>query len=385
VRSALTLLQFAILIGIAVLAITVARQLQFSVQAMLRVPADQILLVNWGCEEAFKDEVRKLPGVRAVACSTRHMLNDSSVESRNGNTLTFRESSVDYGFLELYGEDPLAGRFFQRGFGNDAVALDAAADVRPNVVINESALHTLGYQRPAEAIGTAMKWAFTPAMWTKSNMVHTGVAPSTIIGVVPDFSLDGARERIPAQVYVVDPQQHDTLSVRLDGSRIPESLVEIDRLSHALRTSHRISRMFLSQQLEESYRDVMREEQICRLSAGLALVLGCIGLFGLAALGTQRRLKEIGVRKALGAGSADVVRLLVWRLVKPAVYANLLAWPLAFWIARDWLESFAYHVDPALWTFVTAGAAAIVVAAIAVLAQALLAARARPVIALRYE
>jgi len=117
----------------------------------------------------------------------------------------------------------------------------------------------------------------------------------------------------------------------------------------------------------------------------LALFLACIGLFGLAAFATERRTKEIGIRKAMGANSSDIVRLFAWEFSKPVLWANLLAWPIAYYCANRWLNGFAYHVDLKLWMFLAAGGIALAIALITVSGHAFLAARAKPVTALRYE
>ena len=116
-----------------------------------------------------------------------------------------------------------------------------------------------------------------------------------------------------------------------------------------------------------------------------AIVIACLGLFGLAAFTTERRTKEIGVRKAMGASSGDILKLLLWEFTKPVLWANLIAWPAAWFILNWWLSSFAYRVDIAPWTFAAAGAGALVIALATVLVHALSVARSKPVAALRYE
>ena len=117
----------------------------------------------------------------------------------------------------------------------------------------------------------------------------------------------------------------------------------------------------------------------------LAVVIACLGLFGLAAFTAERRTKEIGIRKVLGARTQDIVRLLAWQFSKPVIIANLIAWPIAWWVMRRWLGGFVYHIALEPWMFLAATAAAVLVAWATVGGQALLVARARPVKALRYE
>jgi putative ABC transport system permease protein len=119
--------------------------------------------------------------------------------------------------------------------------------------------------------------------------------------------------------------------------------------------------------------------------AGLAVIIACLGLFALAAFVTERRTKEIGVRKAMGASAADVVGLLLWQFTQPVLWANLIAWPAAFWVMDFWLHGFAYRVDLPAWLFLAATAAAALIAWITVSFQSWMAARAKPALALRYE
>ena len=117
----------------------------------------------------------------------------------------------------------------------------------------------------------------------------------------------------------------------------------------------------------------------------VALFLSCLGLFGLAAFVAERRTKEIGVRKAMGASSADVVRLLLWQFSQPVLWANLAAWPAAFFVMDWWLHGFAYRVGQPIWLFLAASVAAALIAWATVSFQSLMAARAKPATALRYE
>jgi putative ABC transport system permease protein len=117
----------------------------------------------------------------------------------------------------------------------------------------------------------------------------------------------------------------------------------------------------------------------------VALFIACLGLFGLSAFTAERRTKEIGIRKALGAGRGEMVRMLLWQFTRPVLWANLLAWPAGYFVMSRWLHSFAYRIDLAVWMFVVAGGVAISIAWLTVSLHAFAVARARPVEALRYE
>jgi putative ABC transport system permease protein len=378
VRSGLVILQCAMLIGIILMTATIYRQTRFALNDTLRVPTDQILWVTGACDEAIQHQIQALPGVRAAACSAPNHQSHVSVHKIDGTQLAFARTWVDFGYLELYGMRPLAGRFFENSYGTDSVSPDAPASFQPNVVINETALQQLGFQRPADAVGEKI-------FWIRGADLRAPPLPSIIIGVAPDFSATASRAKIDPVIYLVDRSTLDTLNVNLEGGKIPETLASIDRIWKELNESRPISRVFLNEVMQLQYIDVIRQGVIFAVFSGLALFLACIGLFGLAAFATERRTKEIGIRKAMGADSSDIVWLFAWEFSKPVLWANLLAWPIAYYCANRWLKGFAYHVDLELWMFLAAGGIALVIALFTVGGHAFLAARAKPVSALRYE
>jgi putative ABC transport system permease protein len=377
VRSALVILQFAMVIGILLMTATIYRQTRFALTDTLRVPTDQILVVNRACDDAFKHQIRSLSGVRAAACNAPGNSSHVLVRRTDGTDLAFSRAFVDFAYLELYGLRPLAGRFFEESFGGDFVSPGAPATFQPNVVINDTARRQLGFQTSAEAVGKTVVWA------RGANL--TAPLPSTIIGVTPDFSVAASRAKIDPEIYHVDSSMLDTLNVKLDGHRIPETIASIDRLWKDRNASRPISRVFLDQLMQQRSMDVIRQGVIFAVFSVLALFVACIGLFGLAAFATERRTKEIGIRKAMGANSSDIVRLFAWEFSKPVLWANLFAWPIAYYCVTRWLNGFAYHVDLELWMFLAAGGIALVIALLTVSNHAFLAARAKPVTALRYE
>jgi putative ABC transport system permease protein len=146
-----------------------------------------------------------------------------------------------------------------------------------------------------------------------------------------------------------------------------------------------IQRQFIDDRLEKLYRDVTRQGHIFAGFALVAVLIACLGLFGLAAFTAERRTKEIGIRKAMGADTADILKLLVWEFVKPVLLANALAWPLAYVAMAHWLDGFAYRIELDPLFFVGAGLIALVIACSVTLFHAFQVARSRPVLALRYE
>ena len=389
VRQVLVVAQFAILIGLIVMTATIYRQTQFALNEALRMDTSQAIFLGEPCRSAFAQEAATLHGVKAKSCASFGAMtfgeNPTFALMPDRSKRTVDEAVVDVGFFELHGLKPLAGRFFSKDRGED-MALDRPepdASLQPSVVINESAARVLGYARPADAVGKSMTWARNSALSIKTGM--PAPRASRIVGVVGDFTLGSIRDQIPPQVFDVYPARSQFVLLKLDGRTLPETLKSLQRLWNRTGHSRPADFGFESQVVQAHYNDVITQGVAIAVCSSLAILIACIGLFALAAFTTERRIKEIGVRKAMGASSVDVVRLLLWQFTKPVLWANLIAWPLAFWVMDHWLHGFAYRVDLPLWLFLTAAAAATVIAWATVAAHAWSAARTVPANALRYE
>jgi putative ABC transport system permease protein len=175
------------------------------------------------------------------------------------------------------------------------------------------------------------------------------------------------------------------LNIKLTGRDLPDTLQAIDRLWKQTGETKPITRLFLDQEVQALYLDITRQTELFTMFAGVALFIACLGLFGLSVFATERRTKEIGIRKAMGANRFDIVKLLVWQFAKPVLWANLIAWPVGWYFMNRWLHGFAYHVTLEPWIFIVSGIAALLIALATVSIHAFLVARAKPVAALRYE
>jgi putative ABC transport system permease protein len=287
----------------------------------------------------------------------------------------------------MHGIKPLAGRLFSSARGEDVVltkpVLGSYPDLQPSVVLNESGARLMGYAKPANAIGKTLNWARWSA--APNNTTVPPIRPSQIVGVVPDFTIGSIRTAIAPTIYYVDRQADRFIIAKLDGSRMPETLRSMDALWRRLGHDRPLGYAFEEQTVQNLYRDVITQGTAIAVCAGLAVFIACLGLFALAAFVTERRTKEIGVRKAMGASAADVMTLLLWQFTRPVLWANLVAWPAAFFVMNWWLHGFAYRVGLPPWLFLAASAAAAAIAWITVSFQSWMAARAKPATALRYE
>jgi putative ABC transport system permease protein len=380
--------QFAILIGLIVMTATVYRQTAFALRDSLRMDVNQVIWMSAPCRSAFTQEVAALPGVQSVACASRNAfemgMTQAKVVMPDRSVREVNQSAVDLGFFELQGIRPVAGRLFSRSHGEDMVLdrPDPGPESQPSVVLNEAALHALGYKRADEAVGKLVDW-------TRLSTALGGSAPparsSRVVGVVPDFTFASIRRRVPPSIYYVDPAGSSLLLMKLKGRAIPETLANVRQLWTETGHDGPAGYVFESAMMDDLYHDVVVQGVIIAVCAGLAIALAGIGLFSLAAFTTERRTKEIGVRKVMGARTVDIVRLLLWRFTQPVLWANLIAWPAAFWAMDRWLSGFAYRVDLPAWLFVAASATGVLIAWVTVSAHTFLVARTKPAGALRYE
>jgi len=371
-RQGLVTLQFAALSGLIVATMVIERQTRFAMGNSFRLDTDQLLFIATPCGDAFKNKVAQLPGVRGAACSREGILggveNVGLTTLPDGTHFNLYYAGMDPGLLELYGLKPLAGRLL---LPSDVPTPEAEKASRMGgarrSVINEATRRALGFSSPIDAIGHEIP---------DRNV--------EIVGVVPDFPLRSLRDPINAMAFV-PVRTFSYLAIKLDGATVGETLQAIDRAWEETGADHPILRQFYDQHVQDQYIDIVRQSNAFTAFSAAATFIACLGLFGLSAFTAEQRTKEIGVRKAMGARTSDVLRLLVWQFVKPVLLANALAWPVGYLAMRRWLESFAYHIDLAPWMFLAASVIGLSIAIATVLGHALLVARTQPVAALRYE
>jgi putative ABC transport system permease protein len=175
------------------------------------------------------------------------------------------------------------------------------------------------------------------------------------------------------------------MSIRLTGKQIPETEAAIDAVWRKLGEPMAPSHLFLDLYYRRMYFDIIQQRRVLGSLSAVAVFLSCLGLFGLSIYTAQRRIKEIGVRKVMGASTGAVMRLLLWSFSKPVFWASLIGWPVAVWIMKRWLEGFVYRVDFGWWLLPAASLLALAITLATVSVHSYLVARARPAVALRYE
>ena len=391
-RLGLAVAQFAILIGLVISALVIWRQTTFALGQGLDDGGERLVQVSQSPDcLLLRDRVRRLPGVVQAACGSLAIsigYAPTQTTVAGGRKLEIDMAPIDFGLMEMHGLRPIAGRLLSQSHPLDAVLLSGPSPSKqPSVMINATAARKLGFATPEAAVGQRLSWQRLNPQRSGRGDDILKAAPSQIVGVVPDFSLQSVRDPIGPILYYVDPLsvRRGSLAVTLTGQDVAGTLGAIAQQGRALGQKRPMTVRFYSQVAQALYADIISQTAAVAASAALAVLIACLGLFGLAVFTAERRIKEIGVRKAMGAATFDIVGLLLKAFTRPVLLANLLAWPIAWWAMSRWLSGFAYHIALSPWYFVAGGGAAPAIAMLTVLGHCIGQARAKPVHALRYE
>ena len=395
-RTALVVFQFAVSIALIICTATVytqtvyartvdlgfARENRASLAGLQRLPAKEL-------RETLRREVEALPGVQVASLSSdKPPLTDSNNDilypnaDQTGDQILVERMYVDAHFFKAYAIEPIAGRLFSEEHPGDyrVEPTDEKAGSQ-SIVINQSFVKKLGLSRPEDAIGKVM-WQMADE---KKRMART-----TIVGVVPDLYLRSLRDPITPFSYSLSRTYHTELTFVIAPGRTAETMAAVEGIWNRLAVGIPIRSSFVDEDLRAQYDNDEQRGQMFAVFAAFAVLIACLGLFGLASFSAERRTKEIGMRKVLGASVLDIVRLLVWQFSRPVLIANLIAWPIAFLLMRRWLAGFRYSIDltnPLIFLpiFGGAGLLALLIAWATTGGHAYRVARGRPGRALRYE
>lgn len=397
-RSVLVVFQFAISIGLVICTAVVYGQtvyarsldLGFSHEGKIAIPSFNSLQ-SAEQVETVRQALSKLPGVESVTLSSEvpsqdnenntgfRVLSGGEIETDAQETI-LNYHGFGYGFLEAYGIEPLVGRTFNESFGTDAIFPIPDEEDRignASVVLNVSAVQQLGFGSPDEALGKTLR----------ADVFRAGNYDLTIIGVVPDIYFRSVKFGVRASVYWMYPRSFRvaTVSYRTNDTASLIGGIESVWKQHAPQIP--LSHEFISEMLAAQYDQENRQAELFAAFSALAVLVACLGLFGLASFSAEQRTKEIGIRKVLGATVRDIVQLLVWQFSRPVLIANLIAWPTAWYFMSDWLDGFRYSLGNSyIFTVaVVAGTLALVIAWITVAGRAYRVAQTNPISALRYE
>ena len=393
VRSLLVTLQFAASIGLIVVTLVVIAQHAYSISGDLGFEyEDKVILDGVGSSyvqprtETLLAQYRNLPGVTEAALSYSYPASgrtDTSPVSRPGqveDSIDFITHAVGFDYFKTYGVELLAGRTLSPAYAMDTITVPEEATsetIAPgSAVINETALKTLGFDSPDQALGQTVRVDLADG---------TGLLDLTIVGIVADFKELIVRQKVLPGVYFNHPSHFNYLTLSLEPGYGPALLEQIDGIWNSTLPDQLVEREFLDESLRLVYQATETQATMLSFFSGLAIIISCLGLYGLAAIAAIRRTKEIGIRKVFGATVPRIVMMMLRQFSHPVILANLVAWPIAWLYLDSWLAEFAYHIDLSPSFFVFAGFVSLMVASFAVGGSTFKVARTHPIKALRYE
>ncbi|MCC3160017.1 ABC transporter permease [Hymenobacter sp. 15J16-1T3B] len=378
-RRVLVVVQFVVSIGLLVSTAVVALQLRYLQQAPLGYEREQIVTLAYPPSltpqyEAFRHALQQQAGVQALGRSSRiptgRLLDASDAAAAVGDSLRptsadVKYLSIDEYFLPTYGIRLAAGRNFDpKAFPTDTMGF----------ILNATAVRTIGWKSPAEAVGQEFRY---------------GGVRGRVLGVTNDYHFESLHQPIVPMVMflstVTSRASYNDLSVKLAGADVPTALQHLERTWKQFLPDQPFTYTFLDESYAKLYQAEQRQTLLFSIFAGIAILIACLGLFGLSSFAITQRVKEIGIRKVLGASTSTIVMLLSSDFMKLVLVAALLAFPLAWYAMHRWLQDFAYRIDMPWWVFPLAGLAAAGVALATIVSQTVSVARANPVKSLRTE
>lgn len=377
VRRGLVVFQFVLSVIFIVSVIVVYRQIQFIQTKNQGFNKDNVIsfdmegMTSENVEtflsgvQSFVSEVRTMPGVMKASSMDHGSIigdfgstSDISWQGKNpDDRINFANIGVNYDMIETLGMQIAQGRSFSREVSSDSF----------EIIFNEAAIDMMGLKDP---IGKTVK------MWDQDRR---------IVGVVKNFHFESLHESVKPFAMRLEPKFTYRIMVKIQGGKESETLDRIQALFQKYNPGYVFDYRFLDQDYQTQYMAEKRVAVLSRYFSGLAILISCLGLFGLAAFTAQRRQKEISIRKAVGASVSNVTYLLSKDFFRLVLIAVFVAFPLAWWLMNQWLENFVYKIDIGVDVFLIAGASIILITLITVSFQAVKAALANPVKSLRSE
>ncbi|MEJ2196185.1 MAG: ABC transporter permease [Ignavibacteriaceae bacterium] len=316
--------------------------------------------------DRFKENLLQDNHVMSVSQSERSMgepwpVNMISVVGQtNPESKRIVGNQVGYDYLETMGIKILEGRTFSKEYGSDATN---------SIIVNRKTVEYLGLSNP---VGKQVDY-------------FSINGPRKIIGIVDDFNFLSLHNEISPMCLIMPFVDLDYLYVRFTPGNLAEKITTLKNIWEKTNPGVPIEYRFMNDQLDQLYNNEQRLSSLISGFSGLAIFLACMGLFGLVTFAAEKRRKEIGIRKVLGASVSSIIKLLSADFVKIVLAANVIAWPVAYFALNKWLEDFAYRIHINWWMFAIAGVIALVIALTTVSFLAIKAATANPIKSLRYE
>lgn len=359
-RRILVVIQFSCSVILIVSTIVIGKQLAYIRQVDLGYNKENTMMFkryNFVNLETIKSELKNQPGISGVTASSLRLDNVQSFSTSidwegkpaSMNQYTINQLSVDQDFLDVMGMELVAGNGFTK----------TAAD-STNYILNETAVKQMGFEDP---IGKAL--------------THQG-KPGTIVGVVKDFHFQDMKNAI-GPVILFTTWGKDNIYVRTTAKDAKLAVAAVNKLWKQYNADYEFDYTFMDDAFDRLYREDIRTGRLFNIFAGIAILLSCLGLFGLVTYTAETKTKEIGIRKTLGASVANIILLISQDFLKLVIVSFVVAFPLAWWMMNSWLDNYAYRTAIEWWIFAIAGFGAFAIAALTVCGKSLRAAQENPI------
>ncbi len=378
-RSGLVVFQFFISISLIIGTMVIYNQLNYLRSREIGYRRDQVLVINntYALDKkikSFRQDMLKISGIQSCTIagslptetgySQNGWFKDPTLDAKAVNIMT--DINVDQNYIPTLGMEMAAGRNFSTAFLTDSSA----------VIINETAAKYLGFKNP-----------LTETLYRPSGYASNGgflSKPFHIIGVVKDFNFNSMHDKVGPMVIELN-EDYGKIAIRINTKNIPALISEVENKWNSMGPGQPFSYSFLDADFNKIYNAEQRTGKLFITFAIFAIFIACLGLFGLVTYAAEQRIKEIGVRKVLGASISEIVTMISTDFIRLVLIAFLIAFPVAWWMMNKWLQSFAYRINISWWVFAFAGLLTIAIALITVSFQAIKAAMANPVKSLRSE
>jgi predicted permease len=369
-RKGLVVFQFAVSVTFIIAVVVVYRQLQFVQTKQLGYNKDNVIYFEMEGRvmekpETFLAALKEVPGIVNASTTMDKIVLPTFVpisgvrwEGKNqDNKIRFYQMPVNYDLIETLDIKMTAGRSFSRAFPTDT----------GGVILNEAAVKIMGLSDPV------------------GKIISMGTWQRRILGVAKNFHFNSLHEEIRPFIFRLSPPETMLVMARIQKGREAATLQQLGKFYSRFNPGYAFNYRFLDNAYQAQYASEKLVATLSGYFAGLAVIISCLGLFGLAAFTAERRQKEIGIRKVLGATAGNVVMMLSGDFLKLVLMATFIAFPLAWWGAHTWLQGFAYHIKVSSDIFLIAGISTMVITLLTISFQALRAALANPVRSLRAE
>jgi len=381
-RHGLVVVQFSLSALLIVSAIVVYQQVNFLHNKDLGFNKEEIMFFPMQGDRmfrdyaAFKNELQRVPGVSSVSIGYGYpgdiFAGDEIIVPKNGQNQSYSATHLmgDYDYIKTLGLHLVAGRDF---------SIENSTDSNGAFIINETAVRELGFQTPDKALGQRLMWH----PWEATNPDSMKIG--RVIGVVKDFNYKSLYDKMEVAVLHIYPAANWKVAVKIKSENLQSSVSQVKKVWNQFSSEYPMDFKFMDENFEKMYKSEEKLMTLVWIFTAIAIFVGCLGLFGLSTYAAERRTKEIGIRKVLGASVNGIVFMLSKDFLKLVMVALLIASPIAWYFMNQWLQDFPFRIVINWWVF---GMSAIVVLLIAILTvstQAIRAAISSPVKAIRSE